>query len=91
MTDVKKEIYHPIWAAVILFLVFYAIEIPMVLFDVFEQLTTLYVVDFVLRCIVGTIARALMNWFYKQSGDAEGFKNAFGGKISCKVCLLLVR
>jgi hypothetical protein len=29
--DVKKEIVHPIMAAVILSLVFYAIEIPMVL------------------------------------------------------------
>ena len=32
MKDIKKEICCPIWAAVILFLVFYAIEIPMVLF-----------------------------------------------------------
>ena len=90
MTDVKKEILHPIRAAVILFLVFYAIELPVVLLDVFPERTVLYTADFVLRCIIGTIALVLMKRFYKQSGDEEGFKNAFRGKISWKVCLLLI-
>lgn len=89
MTDVKKEIFHPIRAAVILSLLFYAIEIPMVFLNIFPEKITLYTADFVLRCIFGTIALVMMNRFYKQSGDAEGFKNAFRGKISWKVCLLL--
>ena len=89
MTDVKKEIFHPIRAAVILFLVFYAIEIPMVLLNVFPEQVALYTADFVLRCIFGTIALVLLKRFYKQSGDAEEFKNAFRGMISWKVYLLL--
>ena len=89
MTDVKKEIFHPIRAAIILFFVFYAIEIPMVLLNVFPKRAALYSADFVIRCIFGTIALVLMNRFYKKSGDAEGFKNAFRVKISWKVYLLL--
>ena len=89
MPDVKKEIIRPIRAAVILFLVFYAIEIPMVLFNVFPEQAALYTADLVFRCIIGTAALVLMNRFYKQSGNAEGLKNAFRGKISWKVCLLL--
>ena len=37
MTDIKKEIYRPIGAAVIIILAFYAIEIPMVLLNVFPH------------------------------------------------------
>ena len=85
----EKDILPPIKAAVILCLVFYAIEIPMVLFNIFPNKTVLYTADFVIRCIMGTIALVLLNRFYKQSGDAEGFRNAFRGKISWKVCLLL--
>ncbi len=88
-SDEKKEIIHPIIAAVFLFLAFYAIEIPMVLLDVFPKQAVLYTVDFILRCIFGTVALVFMYRFYKQSGDAEGFKNVFRGKISWKVCLLL--
>lgn len=89
MKDIKKEICRPIWAAVILFLAFYAIEIPMVLFNIFPNKTVLYTADFVIRCGIGTIALVLLNRFYKQSGDPEGFKNQFRGKISWKVWLLL--
>ena len=89
MKDIKKEICRPIWAAVILFLVFYVIEIPMVLFNIFPNKTVLYTADFVIRCGIGTIALVLLSRFYKQSGDPEGFKNQFRGKISWKVWLLL--
>lgn len=89
MTDVKKDIISPIRAAIILFLVFYAIEIPMVLLNIFPNKAVLYTADLVFRCIFGTIALVLMYMFYKQSGDAEGFKSAFRGKTSWKVCLLL--
>ena len=90
MTEVKKEINYPIMAAVILSLVFYAIEIPMVLLNVFPEQDALYTADFVIRFILGTIALVLLNRFYKQSGDAKGFKNLFRAKISWKVCLLLI-
>ncbi len=89
MNDIKKEIIRPIVAAVILFLVFYAIEIPMVLFNIFPNKVVLYTADFVIRCIIGTIALVLLRRFYKQSGDPEGFKNQFKGKVSWKVWLLL--
>lgn len=90
MTAAKKEIIKPIIAAVIVFLVFYAIEIPVVLLDVFPKREVLYTFDLVLRCIFGTIALILLCRFYKQSGDAEGFKNAFRGKITWKVCLFMI-
>ena len=90
MTAVKKEIIKPIIAAVILSLGFYVIEIPIVLLDVFPKKAVLYTFDLVLRCIFGTIAIILMYRFYKQSGDAEGFKNAFRGKITWKICLLMI-
>jgi hypothetical protein len=87
MKDIKKEICRPIWAAVILFLVFYAIEIPMVLFNIFPNKTVLYTADFVIRCGIGTIALVLLSRFYKQSGDPEGFKinseERFHGKYGC--------
>ena len=89
MTEEKKEIIHPIRAAIILFLAFYVIEIPMVLFDIFPKKAVLYTVDLVIRCIFGTIALVLLYRFYKQSGDTEGFKNAFRGKITWKICLIL--
>ncbi len=89
MTEVKKEIIHPIRSALILMLVFYAIEIPMVLFNVFPEQVTLYTADFFLKCILGTIALVLLIRFYKQSGDVKGFRNLFREKISWKVCLLL--
>ncbi len=89
MTEVKKEIIYPIRAAVILMSVFYAIEIPMVLLNVFTEQAALYTADFVIRCCLGTIALVLLNRFYKQSGDEKGFKNLFREKISWKVCLLL--
>ena len=88
MTE-KNEIVKPIKAAVIIFPAFYVIEIPLVLLNVFPKQATLYTVDLVLRCIFGTIALVFMKRFYNESGDAEGFKNAFRGKISWKIFLLL--
>ena len=90
MTDVRNEIYRPIRAAIILLLAFYAIEIPIVLANVFPNQASLYTADFVLRCIAGTIALitgiVLVIMLFKQRWLDVGICGAIEG--ACFLILL---
>ena len=59
-SDKKKVIKNQIIQAVVIMLVFYAIEIAMVYLDIFPDYNTLLIADMVLRIIFGTVSIILI-------------------------------
>ncbi len=82
MNEVKKEIYKPILIAAIIVLIYYAIEIPMVLLDIFPNQYVMFGVDIVLRIFEGIAALLALNWLFRINGDKNGLKQVFTNKVS---------
>jgi membrane protease YdiL (CAAX protease family) len=84
------QIRKPIVQAAIIMLLFYAIEIPMVYFNVFPDKNTLYIADIIIRVIGGTAGLILLNGYSKRGESKCTLKQLFTNKISRKTWLIML-
>ena len=84
------QIRKPIVEAAIIMLVFYAIEIPMVHFNVFPDGNTLYIADIIIRVAGGTAGLILLNGYSKRGESKCTLKQLFTNKISGKMWLIMI-
>lgn len=84
------QIREPIVQAAIIMLVFYAIEIPMVHFNVFPDVNTLYIADIIIRVACGTAGLILLNGYSKRGESKCTLKQLFTNKISGKTWLIMI-
>lgn len=84
------QIRKPIVQAAIIMLLFYAIEIPMVYFNVFPDKNTLYIADIIIRVIGGTAGLILLNGYSKRGESKCTLKQLFTNKILRKTWLIMI-
>ncbi len=80
-SDKKKVIKNQIIQAVVIMLVFYAIEIVMVYLDIFPDYNTLLIADMILRIILGTVSIILIK---------SPRRPLFTNKLTPKVWLMML-